>query len=180
LTIFSDKKSVKIYVLYLMDNINYPLDYPTINDMIMQNEFVDYLDFAECFAEMLDDALILKIEFDGVEHYYVSDRGRTVARELSGDILPSILDDSLANALRMIDFNKRGIKCASSVEKCEDDRYLFRCSMSERGREILDLRLVLDSPARAKRMKETFSGHPDVIYRGIHALLSGDAQFLFD
>ena len=180
MTIFSDKKSVKVYVLYLMNAIGYPLDYPTINDMIMQNEFVAYLDFSECFSEMLDDGLILRGEQNGVELYCVSDRGRTVAQELSGDLLPSVLDDSLANAWRMIDFNRRGIKCRSEVVREEDGRYAVRCLMTERQKELFSLTMLADTEEMAKRMKETFSGRPDVVYRGMLALLTGEAKFLFD
>ena len=43
------KNNVKIFVLYLMENINYPLDFVTINDIIMQTDYVMYLDFAESF-----------------------------------------------------------------------------------------------------------------------------------
>ncbi len=180
MTIFSDKQSVKIYVLYLMDNINYPLPYPTINDMIMQNEFVGYLDFAECFAEMLDDGLVLEQQIDGVDCYCVSDRGRTVAEELSGNLLPSVLDDSLANAWRMIDFNKRGIKCRSEISSREDGKTLLRCEMTEHGKELFNITLAVESEARAKRMKEIYGSRPDVVWRGMLALLTGEPKFLFD
>ena len=59
------KRNVKIFVLYLMENINYPLDYATLNDIIMQTDYVMYLDFAESFHEMMDASLILEVE--GVE-----------------------------------------------------------------------------------------------------------------
>jgi len=180
LTIFRDKQSVKIYVLYLMDKINYPLPYCTINDIIMQNEFVGYFDFAECFAEMIDDSLVLCEQLDGVECYYVSDRGRTVAEELSGNLLPSVLDDSLANAWRLIDFTKRGIKCHAEINRAQDGRYLLRCEMTERGKELISLTVAEESEERALRMKNTFGSRPDVICRGVLALLTGEPKFLFD
>ena len=45
--------NVKIFVLYLLENINYPLDFFTINDIVMQTDYVMYLDFAEGFCEMI-------------------------------------------------------------------------------------------------------------------------------
>ena len=45
--------NVKIFVLYLLENINYPLEYCTINDIVMQTDYVMFLDFAESFNEML-------------------------------------------------------------------------------------------------------------------------------
>ena len=55
------KNNVKIFVLYLMENINYPIDFCTINDVVMQTDYVMYLDFAECFYEMVDAGLILSL-----------------------------------------------------------------------------------------------------------------------
>lgn len=180
MTIFSDKQSVKIYVLYLMDNINYPLPYVTINDMIMDNEFVGYLDFAECFAEMLDDGLVCECEYEGKECYCVTDRGRTVSEQLSGNLLPSVLDDSLANAWRMIDFGKRGIKCHAELDRREDGTPILRCNMTEHGKELFTIAVAAESEERARRMKETFGQRPDVVWRGMLALLTGEPKFLFD
>ena len=33
-----NKRNVKIFVLYLMENINYPRDFVTINDVVMQTD----------------------------------------------------------------------------------------------------------------------------------------------
>ena len=51
-------KNVKIFVLYLMANIGYPMNFATINDVTLQNDYVMYLDFAEAFYDMLDNDLI--------------------------------------------------------------------------------------------------------------------------
>jgi hypothetical protein len=39
---------------------------------------------------------------------------------------------------------------------------------------------VVDSEDRANRMKENFYDRPEVIYRGVHAMLAGNMNFLFD
>ena len=84
--------NVKIFILYLMKNINYPLDYVTVNDIVMQTDYVMFLDFAEGFNQLLDADLIKKVEEDGEEKYTVTDKGAIVAGELKSDIISSILD----------------------------------------------------------------------------------------
>ena len=59
------KRNVKIFVLFLMENINYPLDFVSINDIVMQTDYVMYLDFAESFHEMIDGGLIEFVEENG-------------------------------------------------------------------------------------------------------------------
>ena len=174
------KQNVKIFVLYLMENINYPLDFITINDIIMQTDYVMYLDFAESFHEMLDGDLLRKIEGEGEPLYAVTEKGRYVARELKSDLLASILDQSLARALRYLNFKKRGIVPRCTVEKTEDGRYNVACSFMEREVCIFSQTLTVDTLDRATRMKENFYERPEAIYRGVVALLAGNVNYLFD
>lgn len=174
------KQNVKIFVLYLMENINYPLDFITINDIVMQTDYVMYLDFAESFHEMLDGDLLQKIEGEGESLYAVTEKGRYVARELKSDLLSSILDQSLARALRYLNFKKRGIVPRCTVEKTEDDRYRVTCTFMERDACIFSQTLTVDTLDRATRMKENFYERPEAIYRGVVALLAGNVNYLFD
>ena len=175
-------RNVKIFVLYLMQNINYPLDYVTLNDIVMQNDYVMYIDFAEAFHEMLDADLIEICDHTatGDPLYIVTDKGRIVATELHSEILTSLLDKSLECALRYLDFKKRGIKVSCTVEKREDGRYDVVCVIKEKDVVIMQNSIVVDTLNRAKRMEDNFRDHPEVVYKGVMALLSGNINFIFN
>ena len=176
------KNNVKIFVLYLMANINYPLDFITLNDIVMQTDFVMYLDFAESFHEMLDDNLIAHVgeNEEGDKIFAVTDRGTIVASELKSDILPSILDQSLACALRYLDFKRRNVEIKCNIEKQDDGHYIIHCAFVEKEVVLFSADLLVDSLNRAERMKENFRDKPEAIYRGVNALLAGNMNFLFD
>lgn len=175
-------RNVKIFLLYLMENVRRPLTYITLNDIVMQTDYIMYLDFAEAFHKMLDDGLICEAGKDeeGDALYDVTDHGRVVAESLHSDILSSILDKSLAAALRYLDFKARGVTVHCETARREDGRYDFSCSLTERGEVIYSTTLVVDSADRVKRMKENFYDRPEVIYRGVHAMLAGNMNYLFD
>lgn len=177
-----DKRNVKIFVLYLMQNINYPLDYVTLNDIVMQNDYVMYLDFAESFHEMLDAELVNEAckNDSGDPMYTVTDKGRIVATELHSEILSSLLDKSLECALRYLDFKKRNIKVSSRIEKRDDGRYNVVCIIKENGVTIMQNSTVVDTANRAQRMEDNFRDHPEVVYKGVMALLSGNINFIFN
>ncbi len=180
-SVIGSKQNVKIFVLYLMENVGRPLDFVTLNDIVMQTDYVMYLDFAESFYKMLDDGLVERVEnATESETYQITDKGRVVAESLHSDILSSILDKSLAAALNYLDFKSRGIEAKCSSARREDGRYDFTCSLTERGEVIYSTTLVVDSANRAERLKENFRERPEVIYRGVHALLAGNMNFLFD
>lgn len=172
--------NVKIFVLYLMKNINYPLDFVTINDIVMQTDYVMYLDFAVAFNEMLDSGLIEKTVEEGTEKYSVTQNGAIVASELKSDILSSILDKSLSGALRYLDFKKRGVILKFDIHALDDGRYEIETGFNENGERIFSQTIIVDSLDRAQRMKQNFYERPEALYRGVLALLSGNVNYIFD
>ncbi len=181
-SLVGSKRNVKIFVLYLMQNINYPLDYITLNDIVMQNDYVMYLDFAECFHEMLDGGLIEEFckNDDGDPMYMVTEKGRIIATELHSEVLSSLLDKSLECALRYLDFKKRGVTAKCRIEKRDDGMFDLICALTERDRTILETKVVVDTLNRAQRMEDNFRDHPEVVYKGVLSLLSGNINFIFN
>lgn len=174
--------NVKIFVLYLMRNINYPLDLVTINDIVMQTDYIMYLDFAVAFHEMLDGGLIEETDKNenGDALYAVTRRGAMVAEQLRSDLLPSILDRSLSCALRYLDLKRRGITVDCTSEKRGDTTYDVTFVVKEKDKILMQTTVNVDSEYRSRQMRENFRERPDVIYRGIMALFTGNVNFLFD
>ena len=174
--------NVKIFVLYLMRNINYPLDFVTLNDIVMQTDNIMYLDFAEAFHDMLDGGLI---EESGKNEsneplYSVTRRGAIVAEQLKSDLLPSILDRSLTCAFRYLDFKRRGITVDCTYEKKSDQTFDVTFYVYEKDKLLMQTTVNADSEYRCRQMRENFRERPDVIYRGVVALLTGNVNHLFD
>ena len=166
-----------------MRNINYPLDFVTLNDIVMQNDYIMYLDFAVAFHEMLDGGLIEEIGKDedtGDALYAVTHKGEMVAEQLKSDLLPSILDRSLDCAFRYLDFKRRGITVDCDYAKRGDGTWDVSFSVFEKGKVLMQTTVNVDSEYRSRMMRENFRNRPDVIYRGVIALLTGNVNYLFD
>ena len=174
--------NVKIFVLYLMKNINYPMDFTTINDVVMQTDYVMYLDFAEAFQQMLENELIVEDgkNENGDPLYSVTRKGTLVAEQLKCDILPVILDQSLTCALRYLDFRRRGVTVSCESQRMADQTFDVTVTLREKQKVILRTTVNTDSEYHVQKMKETFHERPEVVYRGILALLSGTVGFLYD
>ena len=174
--------NVKIFVLYLMRNINYPLDFVTVNDIVMQTDYIMYLDFAQAFHQMLDGELICEdgVNENGDPLYSVTAKGAMVAEQLRCDLLPSILDQSLACALRYLDFRRRGVTVDCESVQCADRTVDVTVIIREKDKVILKTTINADSEYHARKMKQTFRERPEVVYRGVLALLTGKVAFLYD
>ena len=112
----SDKTDIKVFILYIMDCIDYPLEYDVIRELAAQNGYVGDFDFAECFSQLLELGHVLEDTENGIKYYIVSSTGRMVATELQSNLLLSIREKSLKSAMRYLSFRKRKAEMASSVE----------------------------------------------------------------
>ena len=111
--------------------------------------------------------------------YEVTDTGRQVARALSDNLMISVREKSDRSALRHLSFAKKGA-WIDQTYKPDGDGYLVTCSIKDKGGVIMDLTVRADSEYQLKRMLNNYSEKPEVVFRGIVALLSGDVNYLFE
>ncbi len=179
-SILKDKNDIKIFILYLMRHVGYPLEFPDINDIVIQDGIVGYFDFAECFAELLDTGNLAEEKKDGADLYVITDKGILVTDTLDSSLMNTIREKSLKNALRLLSFKKRGADLKCTGEELEEGHYRITCIIREHQEEILRLSVVLDNKTQFERMKNNFYDKPEIVYRGILALLSGEVNYLLE
>jgi hypothetical protein len=187
-----DKNEIKIFTLFLLDKIGYPLDYNNIASIVVQDGVVRYFDFADCFFQLLDAGHICRAEeadtqlsLDGSatseqeEKYVITDTGRQVARVLGDKLMLRVREQGIRSALRHLSLQKLGAVIDQSYEP-DGDGYAYRCSIKDPQGEVLSVHVRLDNKWQLDRVLKNFADRPDVIYRGILALLNGDVNYIFE
>ena len=213
--LLTDAEEIKIFILYLLDKIGYPLDYPAIGAIMMQDGLVNFFDFAECFFALVEAGHIREIypdgdgpemkpddispdvaPFDEVDDegddftdddeakrprklYEISETGHKVAVGLSDNLMVSVREKSYRSALRHLSLKKRGATFEKSYD-VDGDGYLVNCSITDKDGAALKLTVRADSKYQLDRMMTNFDERPEVIFRGIVALMSGDVNYLFE
>ncbi len=179
-----DKNDIKIFILYLLRHIGYPLDFVSINDIVVQDGYVGYFDFVECFAELLETGNIRELcQEDGdrkEELYEITSQGIHVADNLDSRLLSTIREKSLKSALRLLSFRERGAKVKFDFQPIAGGRFLAHCIISEKGEELFNVSLTLESSNQLERIRHNFYDRPEVVYKGIMAVLTGEVNYLID
>ncbi|MBQ7325501.1 MAG: DUF4364 family protein [Clostridia bacterium] len=168
---------IKLFILYLMYHIGRPLEYDDINDIVMQDGFVGGIDFADCFADLLERGNVSEINEEGKLLYQVSDQGMQVLESLQGDLMNYVKTRGLRSAMRLLDFRKRGAKVETSFEPRSDGCYDLTCAIRDNGPLSLELKLVVENSAQLELMRYQFRENPEQIYKGILALLTGEIGY---
>ena len=187
-----DKNEIKIFTLFLLDKIGYPLDYNNIASIVVQDGVVRYFDFADCFFQLLDAGHICRAEeadaqlsLDGSaaseqeEKFVITDTGRQVARVLGDNLMIRVREQGIRSALRHLSLQKLGAAIDQEYEP-DGDGYAYRCSIKAAQGEVLSVHVRLDNKWQLDRVLKNFADRPDVIYRGILALLNGDVNYIFE
>ena len=131
-----DKNDIKIFILYLLRHIGYPLDFVSINDIVVQDGYVGYFDFAECFAEMLDDGLI----------------GMTVERVESTEVFCRVENDGVIKSKKSVNVPGAHLSMPYMSQKDREDILfgirmgfdLISASFTRTAEDILEIRSLLD------------------------------------
>ncbi len=170
---------VKVFILYLMEKIGYPLDFDTISTIVIQDDIVNFFDFAQCFGELEDAGHVEKLEPEyegGTVTYRLSATGKAVSDGLNTTIARSIKERSYRSALRHMNLTKRKAVIDHNVE-LDGDGFLFHGKIKDSSGVQLDVALRAENESQLHRMESVFTDRPDVVLKGLTALLTGDLDF---
>lgn len=175
------RNQAKIFILYIMSSIQEPLEFTTINDMVLQDEFVNYFDFATAFNDLLEKRQIE--ELPGAEGkdplYRVTQEGRSILESYESDLSAETRDKALRHAMRILLFKRDGVRQKSEILEVPGG-YQLHCVIEDAERVLFESSVFVSEESYAKRLRENFDDHADIIYKGTMSLLSGDVNYIFD
>lgn len=171
------KTDIKIFLLYLLDNIRYPIDYATLSDIIAKNTDEITISYAECLSELVESGHLWYDELDNERYYMISDSGRLVAAELYDTLDPDLRERSVASAARYVSLQKGGAECEAEIIETENRRYVAHLVARDSRGEILNLSITVATRAEAELIKSRFEKKPDATYRGVLFATSGRFEF---
>ncbi len=175
---YTDKFQIKVFILFLLKNVDEPLPFGTINDIVIQDGFVTYYDFAICFAELLEAGQINEIKGDEIK-YVISDNGRIAIESYEDSIYASVREKALRSAMRLLASNRDGSRIVSRIEP-NGDGFDFIGEISNKMRTLYYTKVYVSELKYAQRLKDNFDERAEIIYKGSLALLSGDINFIFE
>lgn len=169
---------LKVFLLFLLDNIRYPIDRDTILSIIEENTDDISLDYEQCLGELAASEHLLYDEIEGEKYYMISDKGRAVASELYDSLDAGFRERSLRSASKHVSLSKSGASIKAYVEETESKRFRVTLEAYDRYGEIMKTSLTVNSRAEAEQMKKNFETKPDGVYRGVLFSATGRIEYL--
>ena len=169
---------IKVFLLFLLDNIGYPIEHSSIIEMVAENTDEILFDYDECLRELSDDGHLLFDEYEGEKYYMISDTGRMIASELYDSLDREFRERSLKYAAKYTSLSKRGAIISATVTETENKRYKVTMSARDESGEYMSATITVTSREEAERIKFNYEAKPDGVYRGILFSATGRLEFL--
>lgn len=169
---------IKVFLLFLLDNIAYPIDRTTVMSIVAENTDDIALDYDQCLTELSDSEHLFFDEVDGEKYYMISDKGRTVASELYDSLDKGFRERSLRSAIKHISLSKSGASIKAYITDAPANRYRVTLEAHDRYGEIMSTSLTVNSRAEAETIKKNFEQKPDGVYRGVLFSATGRIEYI--
>ena len=167
-----------MFILFLLNNVGYPVDYTAVIGMVSENSEQLIMDYDECLSELVDDGHLLYDEYNGEKFYMISDSGRMIASQLYDTLDGEFRERSLRYAAKYTSVSKSGTAIKATVSEAPGNRYKVTLEISDGVGELLSSSITVTSRHEAERIKNNFESKPDAVYRGILFSATGRLEFL--
>lgn len=158
---------IKIFLLFLLEKIAYPIDKTTLIRIIAENTYMLSFEYEVAFSELVDDGHLYSDTVDGETYYMISKSGRMIASELYDTLDPAFREKSLNAAAKYLSLARREAEISSSVTELPSGRHAVHLIVSDATGELMNTTLTFSSRAEAEEARRNFEAKPDDIYRGI-------------
>lgn len=169
---------IKVFILFLLDNIGYPIDHTSVIGMVSENTEELLIDYDECLRELSEDGHLYSDDYEGEMYYMISDSGRMIARQLYDSLDKDFREQSLRYAAKYASLSKSGTKISTSVTEAEGGRFKVTMSSSDQIGETMSVSIVVNSRLEAEKIRRNYEEKPDSVYRGILFSATGRLEFL--
>ncbi len=166
-------KICKIIILYMLDQVDFPLTTSQFSDFILNEEYTNYFTLQQSISELVDSGFIRPENAHAKTYYHLTDEGRESLGYFKDDISPEIL----ADVDRYLADKKYELKDESSIKadfyQTGDEEYEVRCQVLERGAPLIDLTFKVPDEETAASAADNWEKKNQELYALIMEKLLG-------
>ena len=169
---------IKVFLLFLLDNIARPIDHTTLMKIVEENTDEIAFDYPECLNQLVASDHLLFDEYEDEKYYMISDKGRMVASQLYDSLDKNFREKSLRCAIKHISLSDRGASIKAYVTETESKKYKVTMEARDRFGEVMSVSVTVNSKSEAETIKRNYEMKPDGVYRGVLFSVTGRLEFI--
>ncbi len=169
---------IKVFLLFLLDNIGHPIAYTTVSEILMENVDSMSLDYEECLISLSDEGYLLFDEIDGEKYYMISESGKAISSELYDTLDKEFRERSISYAIKHISLTGSEAKIKTHITEAEAGRHKVTLEAYDKYGQLMSSSMVVNSRSEAEKIARNFENKPDSVYRGILFSMTGRIEYI--
>lgn len=167
-----DKLEVKMLELYLLARAAGPIAPDTLTDLMRRHEGVNYFEFTEATAELVNSGHLLKTE----EGFLITDKGRTNSAACESSLPYSVRRRCAQDLAPVNAALRRNAQVKGKKTLKEDGTVMAQMTLDDDSGNLLTIELLCPSEEQADRLIAGFRDKPEQVYNDILEALSADRR----
>lgn len=165
----SSKLEIKFLILYIMSRVLEPVPFETIQELTMCDGGVDYFDFSECLANLVQTEHLTLT--GGL--YAITDKGRRNSSVCESSLPYSVRIDAEQRLALCNEQLRRRALVKASVQPRDKGGYVVTLALSDELDELMELKLLVTRQDMALELQKRFRENAEGIYAKLLAELYG-------
>ncbi len=157
----TDDTQIRMLLCYLV-KVAGPVKRETMQGALLQEQLVNYFEFADALAEVEKQQLVT-VDEDG--RYTITRRGTTVADTLAYDLPRSVREKAVAAVLRSQTWARKEAEYSARISEKADGHCSVRCQVKALDSELFCLDIGTPDRLSAEMVKKQFILKGNEIYQ---------------
>ena len=162
----TDDTQIRILLCYLIKTAG-PLTRDTLQGALLQEQLVNYFEFADALAEVQKQGLVTCTD----EQYSITDKGASVASTLAHDLPRTVRESAIRAVMQIQSWRHKAASNRAHVEE-KDGKYVVWCNIGDLGSDVFQLQLTMPDKLTAEMTKNMFIAHGSDIYSKLMDMLT--------
>lgn len=172
----TDDLEVKILICFLLKNMEQPLSFDQINEVLQQTGFVNYFEFVEAISDLQRTEHICSVTGeDGEEAFQLTEIGAAMAQTFHGTLPLTVREKTVETAGQLINRQKQMQDIEVNYHAISDG-YVLTMKMKDIGSDLMDLQLFIPTEDECIELRENIYKDPLLLYKTMLAVLFGNFE----
>lgn len=158
------QKLYKLIILYMLEQVNFPLDNSQISEFILEKEYTTYFTLQEVISDCIDSNLVRAETTYQRTTYFLTEDGSNTIKYFKGHLSPSIQSDIDAH-LKAKQYELRSDSDISAdYYPNSNEEYSVKLQIKEKNFPLIDLTMSVPTEAIAEQMANNWAKNNQEVY----------------
>lgn len=170
-------EEIRALTMLIIENLGNELDCSILQPAVIATGLVEMTDYYDCIESLNKDNLIYILKVAGKERCGITNKGRSILKDLPDFIPQGIRDEALRCAWRYYDTLVNGIEYYTKIEKCDEGAYLITGVIVNK-RNTCEIKTYFATEKEAYDAKNNCDKRPQTVINTVLAAVTGDVNFI--